>query len=48
MERIRIARLRPDATLPTRKHPADAGMDLYAAETLTIAAAFGRSSCPAG
>jgi dUTP pyrophosphatase len=37
MERIRIARLRPGATLPTRKHPADAGMDLYAAEPVSIA-----------
>jgi dUTP pyrophosphatase len=36
MERIRIARLRPGATLPTRKHPADAGMDLYAAEAVSI------------
>ncbi len=38
MERIRIARLRPGATLPTRKHPADAGIDLYAAETQHIPA----------
>jgi dUTP pyrophosphatase len=37
MDRIRIARLRPSATLPTRKHPADAGLDLYAAEALVIA-----------
>lgn len=36
MERIRIARLRPEASLPTRKHPADAGIDLYAAEAVTI------------
>lgn len=33
MKTIRIARLRPDATLPTRKHAADAGLDLYAAES---------------
>lgn len=32
MKTIRIARLRPDAILPTRKHPYDAGLDLYAAE----------------
>jgi dUTP pyrophosphatase len=32
METIRIARLRPEAILPTRKHPHDAGIDLYAAE----------------
>lgn len=37
MQTIRIARLRPNAVLPTRKHPADAGMDLYAAEAVTIA-----------
>jgi len=36
MDHIRIARLRPEATLPTRKHPADAGLDLYAAESLII------------
>lgn len=36
MQRIRIARLRPGAILPTRKHPADAGLDLYAAETQSI------------
>jgi dUTP pyrophosphatase len=37
MERIRIARLRPDARIPDRKHPADAGLDLYAVEALTLA-----------
>lgn len=36
MERIRIARLRADAYLPTRKHAEDAGMDLYAAERVEI------------
>lgn len=36
MERIRIARLRPGATLPTRRHPTDAGLDLYAAEAASI------------
>lgn len=36
MERIRIARVRPGALLPTRKHPADAGLDLFAAATLSI------------
>lgn len=34
---LRIARLRPDATLPTRKHPEDAGLDIYAVEAVTIA-----------
>jgi dUTP pyrophosphatase len=37
METIRIARLRPQAVLPTRKHPYDAGLDLYAAEAATLA-----------
>lgn len=37
METLRIARLRPDATLPTRKHPEDAGLDIYAVEPVTIA-----------
>lgn len=32
METIRIARLQPNAILPGRKHPQDAGLDLYAAE----------------
>lgn len=30
MDTIRVARLYTDATLPTRKHPTDAGMDFYA------------------
>ncbi len=37
MHTIRIARLRPDAVLPTRKHPADAGLDVYAVEAVTVA-----------
>ncbi len=37
MERIRIARLRPDARIPTRKHSSDAGLDLYAVEARTLA-----------
>ena len=37
MDSIRIARLRPGAVLPTRKHPQDAGLDLYAAEQVTLA-----------
>lgn len=36
MQTIRIARLRDDARLPTRKHPADAGLDLYAVEGATL------------
>ncbi len=37
MQTIRIARLRPDAMLPTRKHPADAGLDVYAVDAVTVA-----------
>lgn len=36
METIRISRLRPDAILPTRKHPEDAGLDLYAVEAVLV------------
>ncbi|MCX7976073.1 MAG: hypothetical protein N2646_03270 [Bellilinea sp.] len=38
MQRIRIARLREDARLPSRKHPEDAGLDLYAVERTEIPA----------
>lgn len=37
METLRIARLRRDAYLPTRKHPDDAGLDFYAVERSSIA-----------
>lgn len=37
-ETLRVARLRPDALLPTRKHPQDAGLDLYAVQTVVLAA----------
>ena len=36
METITIARLRPEAILPKRKHPQDAGLDLYAVETSLV------------
>jgi dUTP pyrophosphatase len=36
MDTLRIARLRPDAILPTRKHAADAGLDLYAVEQVVL------------
>lgn len=38
MQTIHVARLRPDAILPTRKHPQDAGIDFYAATNMTIPA----------
>lgn len=37
MKKLHVARLRADARLPTRKHPEDAGLDFYAAETTRIA-----------
>lgn len=36
METMKIARLRPDAVVPTRKHAADAGLDVYAVETVVV------------
>ncbi|MCW2923785.1 MAG: deoxyuridine 5-triphosphate nucleotidohydrolase [Thermoleophilia bacterium] len=33
---LRVVRLDPDAILPTRAHPGDAGLDLYAAERRTF------------
>lgn len=37
MTPLRFARLDPEAKLPARKHPADAGVDVYANETVSIA-----------
>jgi dUTP pyrophosphatase len=34
---LRVTRLRDDARLPGRAHPGDAGLDLHAAETATLA-----------
>ena len=33
---INILRVSPDAVLPTRAHPGDAGMDLYSLEDITL------------
>lgn len=33
---LKIKKIHPEAVLPTFAHPADAGMDLYAVETVTI------------
>jgi dUTP pyrophosphatase len=35
-EVLAVARLVPEATLPTRAYPGDAGLDLYAVESATI------------
>jgi dUTP pyrophosphatase len=37
MPPLRFARLEPAARLPARKHPSDAGVDVYALETVTVA-----------
>ena len=34
---LRVARLSPRATLPSRAHAGDAGADLHAAEEITLA-----------
>jgi dUTP pyrophosphatase len=34
---LRVARLHPGATIPTRAHPGDAGLDLYAIEDVALA-----------
>lgn len=36
MKKIKIAKLDPNAFLPTRKHPSDAGLDIYSNQTITI------------
>jgi dUTP pyrophosphatase len=36
MSQLRVRRLHPDARLPTRAYPGDAGLDLRAVETFTL------------
>lgn len=36
MQTIKIAKIDPKAFLPTRKHPADAGLDIYANQNIVI------------
>jgi len=36
MNMIKIMKIDPDAILPSKAHPTDAGYDLYAVQTLTI------------
>ncbi|MCW2921968.1 MAG: deoxyuridine 5-triphosphate nucleotidohydrolase Dut [Thermoleophilia bacterium] len=40
---LRMRRLHPDAVLPSRAHPADAGLDLVAVEHATLAPGGGRA-----
>lgn len=42
-ETLRILRLSPETTLPTRAHPDDAGLDLYALEDFTIEPQTGKA-----
>jgi dUTP pyrophosphatase len=44
---LRVVRLDPRATLPTRAHPEDAGLDLHALEAATLAPGE-RASIPTG
>ncbi len=44
---IRVTKLRPDATVPTRAHPGDAGLDLCAVEPRDLAPG-GREAIPTG
>ena len=37
LETIKIKKLNVDATIPTRSHPTDAGLDLYASEDVSVA-----------
>lgn len=36
MPPLRYAKITPSAKSPTRKHPSDAGVDVYASETITV------------
>lgn len=45
---LRFERLGAEARLPTRAHPGDAGLDLYAAEAASIAPGGGRASIGTG
>jgi dUTP pyrophosphatase len=48
MVSVPIVRLDPDLPVPTYAHPGDAGLDLRARETVTIAPAGGRALVPTG
>lgn len=45
---LRVRRLRDDAILPQRQHPADAGLDLVAAEGAVLPACGGRATIGTG
>jgi dUTP pyrophosphatase len=45
---VKVIRLDPELPLPGHAHPGDAGVDLYAREPATLAAAGGRAIVPTG
>ena len=45
---LRVQLLHPDAVLPSRQHPGDAGVDLVAVEAATLAAGGGRATISTG
>jgi dUTP pyrophosphatase len=47
MPPLRYAKLNPSAKTPARKHPGDAGVDVYASESVTIAP-FSAARVPTG
>lgn len=47
MRYLQVTRTHPDATLPTRSNPTDAGLDLYALHDVTLYAS-GRAIVPTG
>ena len=46
--RLPVVRLDPDLPLPRRQHPDDAGVDLHARESVTLAPGGGRALVPTG
>jgi dUTP pyrophosphatase len=46
--RVAVLRLDPDLPLPAYACPGDAGLDLHAAETVTLKAGGGRAAVPTG
>lgn len=45
---LRVRRLHPDAVVPERQHPGDAGLDLVAVEGATLAPGGGRATVATG
>lgn len=47
MQTVSITKLRPDATVPVRAHPTDAGLDLCSVDTIVLEPG-GRAAIPTG